>query len=90
MTTTQPSAGTGARGHRACPQAIDAVPLARYGSSKTTLQSLGDGRYQRNWLVAQGLPRSCMRIRLDLGDGEAHEINARLFQTARTHHRGPP
>ena len=46
--------------------------------AKTNLQYLDDRRYQRHWLVAPGLPRSCLRIRLDRDDSMPHDINARL------------
>jgi len=60
----------------ACP-ATAAVPVAAYGNSNTSLQYLGGGRYQRNWLVPVSVP-GCMRLRIDLGDGVGRDVMVKL------------
>jgi alpha-tubulin suppressor-like RCC1 family protein len=62
----------------ACPAGITPVAVTAYGNSNTSLQYLGGGRYQRNWLLSTGLPGSCVRIDVELGDGVKHAVMVKL------------
>ena len=62
----------------ACPAGITPVAVTAYGTSNTTLQYLGGGRYQRNWLLSTGLVGSCVRIDVELGDGVKHAVMVKL------------
>jgi hypothetical protein len=61
-----------------CPVDATPVPVSAYGTSNTTLQYLGGGRYQRNWLMPVWLSGSCVRLRIDLGDGMPHDVVVKL------------
>ena len=57
----------------ACPGSPPPVPLASYGGSSTALRHLGAGNYRRDWLISASFGGTCARMRIDLGDGIAHE-----------------
>ncbi|MBC7990886.1 MAG: PxKF domain-containing protein [Luteimonas sp.] len=57
----------------ACPGSPQPVPLASYGGNSTALRHLGAGNYRRDWLVSANFGGTCARMRIDLGDGIAHD-----------------
>lgn len=58
----------------ACDQGTTTDQMEEYASGSSGLQNLGDGYYQLNWKTPKSYANSCKTLRLNLGDGLAHEI----------------
>jgi hypothetical protein len=53
--------------------AVDA--LEESAAEASSLKHLGDGQYQLNWKTSTTYAGSCLRLRLDVGDGVTHDAD---------------